>query len=52
VVFVVSGSVALLGDALHNLADSLTTVPLGLAFLVDHHAEVAHHEVPGRRTAT
>jgi cation diffusion facilitator family transporter len=34
VVFVVSGSVALLGDALHNLADSLTAVPLGLAFLV------------------
>jgi divalent metal cation (Fe/Co/Zn/Cd) transporter len=52
VVFVVSGSVALLGDALHNLADSLTAVPLGLAFLVDHHAEVAHHEVPGRRKAT
>ena len=34
VVFGVSGSVALLGDALHNLADSLTAVPLGLAFLV------------------
>jgi cation diffusion facilitator family transporter len=33
-VFFVSGSVALLGDALHNLADSLTAVPLGLAFLV------------------
>ena|SRR5437764_1761114 len=33
-VFLVSGSVALLGDALHNLADSLTAVPLGLAFLV------------------
>jgi cation diffusion facilitator family transporter len=34
VVFAVSGSVALLGDSLHNLADSLTAVPLGLAFLV------------------
>jgi cation diffusion facilitator family transporter len=34
IVFSVSGSVALLGDALHNLADSLTAVPLGLAFLV------------------
>jgi cation diffusion facilitator family transporter len=33
-VFLVSGSVALLGDSLHNLADSLTAVPLGLAFLV------------------
>jgi cation diffusion facilitator family transporter len=29
-----SGSVALLGDALHNIADALTAVPLGLAFLV------------------
>jgi Co/Zn/Cd efflux system component len=29
----VSGSVALLGDTLHNAADALTTVPLGIAFL-------------------
>jgi cation diffusion facilitator family transporter len=29
-----SGSVALLGDTLHNVADALTAVPLGLAFLV------------------
>jgi cation diffusion facilitator family transporter len=29
-----SGSVALLGDTLHNAADALTAVPLGLAFLV------------------
>lgn len=29
-----SGSVALLGDTLHNLADALTAVPLGIAFLV------------------
>jgi cation diffusion facilitator family transporter len=33
-VVVWSGSVALLGDTLHNLADALTAVPLGLAFLV------------------
>jgi cation diffusion facilitator family transporter len=33
-VFLASGSVALLGDALHNLSDALTAVPLGLAFLV------------------
>jgi len=33
-VVVISGSVALLGDTLHNLADALTAVPLGLAFLV------------------
>ncbi len=29
-----SGSVALLGDALHNSADALTAVPLGLAFML------------------
>jgi cation diffusion facilitator family transporter len=29
-----SGSVALLGDTLHNVADALTAVPLGLAFVV------------------
>ncbi len=39
-VVVWSGSVALLGDTLHNVADALTAVPLGLAFLV------------GRRTPT
>ena len=36
----VSGSVALLGDTLHNAADALTVVPLGIAFAV------------GRRPAT
>ncbi|GAA0706312.1 cation transporter [Dactylosporangium roseum] len=29
-----SGSVALLGDTLHNVADALTAVPLGIAFLL------------------
>jgi cation diffusion facilitator family transporter len=29
-----SGSVALLGDTLHNAADALTAVPLGIAFVV------------------
>jgi cation diffusion facilitator family transporter len=33
-VVALSGSVALLGDALHNAADALTAVPLGVAFLV------------------
>ena len=33
-VVTVSGSVALLGDTLHNAADALTAVPLGIAFLV------------------
>ena len=32
VVAALSGSVALLGDTLHNAADALTAVPLGLAF--------------------
>jgi cation diffusion facilitator family transporter len=29
-----SGSVALLGDTLHNVADALTAIPLGIAFLL------------------
>src|SRR4051794_20743691 len=32
VVALASGSVALLGDTLHNVADALTALPLGLAF--------------------
>ncbi|MCW2613055.1 MAG: cation diffusion facilitator family transporter [Frankiales bacterium] len=32
VVVVLTGSVALLGDTLHNLADALTAVPLAIAF--------------------
>jgi cation diffusion facilitator family transporter len=34
IVVAVSGSVALLGDTLHNAADALTAVPLGVAFVV------------------
>ncbi|MGW4519179.1 cation diffusion facilitator family transporter [Streptomyces sp. NPDC004393] len=30
----VSGSVALLGDTIHNAADALTAVPLGIAFIL------------------
>jgi Co/Zn/Cd efflux system component len=33
-VVAVSGSVALLGDTLHNAADALTAVPLAIAFVV------------------
>jgi divalent metal cation (Fe/Co/Zn/Cd) transporter len=36
----VSGSVALLGDTIHNFADALTALPIGIAFLL------------GRRVAT
>jgi len=38
VVAVWSGSVALLGDTLHNVADALTAVPLGVAFVVGRRA--------------
>ncbi|CAN5255330.1 cation diffusion facilitator family transporter [soil metagenome] len=34
VIVVVSGSVALLGDTIHNFSDALTAVPLGVAFLL------------------
>jgi cation diffusion facilitator family transporter len=34
VVFVASGSVALLADLIHNGGDALTAVPLGIAFLM------------------
>lgn len=34
IVVAASGSVALLGDTLHNAADALTAVPLGVAFVV------------------
>jgi cation diffusion facilitator family transporter len=34
----VSGSVALLGDTVHNLADALTAVPLGVAFWLGRRA--------------
>src|SRR5690242_14373516 len=33
-----SGSVALLGDTLHNVADALTAVPLGIAFWLGRRA--------------
>ncbi|WP_199562336.1 cation diffusion facilitator family transporter [Micromonospora deserti] len=37
-IVVVSGSVALLGDTLHNVADALTAVPLAIAFLLGRRA--------------
>jgi cation diffusion facilitator family transporter len=33
-VFVLSGSVALLADLIHNVGDALTAVPIGVAFLL------------------
>ncbi|MFF7353576.1 cation diffusion facilitator family transporter [Streptomyces filipinensis] len=37
-VVAVSGSVALLGDSVHNAADALTAVPLGIAFVLGRRA--------------
>jgi cation diffusion facilitator family transporter len=37
-IVVSSGSVALLGDTLHNVADALTAVPLGIAFWLGRRA--------------
>jgi cation diffusion facilitator family transporter len=37
-IVVFSGSVALLGDSLHNVADALTAVPLGIAFVLGRRA--------------
>jgi cation diffusion facilitator family transporter len=34
VIFVTTGSVALLADLIHNVGDALTAVPLGIAFLI------------------
>ncbi|MEC4020187.1 cation diffusion facilitator family transporter [Streptomyces sp. H27-D2] len=38
VVVVLSGSVALLGDTVHNTADALTALPLGVAFILGRRA--------------
>ncbi|MEV6950986.1 cation diffusion facilitator family transporter [Streptomyces sp. NPDC051183] len=37
-VVALSGSVALLGDTIHNAADALTAVPLGIAFMLGRRA--------------
>ena len=47
VVVALSGSVALLGDTLHNAADALTAVPLGVAFMLGRAVRTA-----GTPTAT
>src|ERR1700682_5434461 len=39
VVFLASGSIALLADLIHNYGDALTAVPLGIAFAL--HSELA-----------
>ncbi len=37
IVFIASGSIALLADVIHNFGDALTAVPLGIAFAVRSH---------------
>ena len=41
VLVILTGSVALLGDTLHNLADALTAVPLAIAFVLGRRAASA-----------
>jgi cation diffusion facilitator family transporter len=43
VVVILSGSVALLGDTLHNFADALTAVPLLVAFTLARRAPTKRH---------
>jgi cation diffusion facilitator family transporter len=38
VVVILSGSVALLGDTIHNAADAMTALPLGVAFILGRRA--------------
>ena len=38
VLLILTGSVALLGDTVHNFADALTALPLGIAFLLGRRA--------------
>ncbi len=42
-VTVLSGSVALLGDTLHNAADALTALPLGVAFVLGRRPPTRHY---------
>ena len=42
-IVVLSGSVALLGDTMHNVADALTAVPLGVAFVVGRRAATGRY---------
>jgi len=42
-VVVASGSVALLSDTLHNVADALTAVPVGIAFLLARRPPTRRH---------
>ncbi len=49
VVVLFSGSVALLGDTLHNFADALTALPLWLAFALGRRPPNRRYMTPRRR---
>ena len=42
-VYLLSGSVALLADLIHNAGDAATAIPLGVAFLLRSPGRRAHH---------
>jgi len=54
IVVALSGSVALLGDSIHNAADALTAVPLGIAFVAGRRAAscTTPRTSPARRSST
>jgi cation diffusion facilitator family transporter len=43
VIFIISGSVALLADTIHNFADALTAVPLWIAFVLARRMATRHY---------
>jgi Co/Zn/Cd efflux system component len=43
VVVIISGSVALLADTIHNFSDALTAVPLWVAFVLGRRAATKHY---------
>ena len=43
VIFLISGSVALLADTIHNFADALTAVPLWIAFVLARRTATRHY---------
>ncbi|WP_349899612.1 cation diffusion facilitator family transporter [Parafrigoribacterium soli] len=43
IIFIISGSVALLADTIHNFSDALTAVPLWVAFVLARRAASRHY---------
>jgi cation diffusion facilitator family transporter len=49
VIVIISGSVALLADTIHNFADALTSIPLWIAFVIGRRAATRSHTFGFRR---